>query len=73
MAKKPKRFQKLTFVDIVMHADADVIKAAYDEVFLMCRKLLGYIMSINAVSLIFTTIQPEPNVQTKQAYKAELF
>ena len=30
MAKKPKRTQKLTFVEIVMYADADVIKAAYE-------------------------------------------
>ena len=30
MAKKPKVLPKLSFVDIVMRADADVIKAAYD-------------------------------------------
>jgi hypothetical protein len=30
MAKKPRVDQKLTFVEIVMRADADVIKAAYE-------------------------------------------
>ncbi len=30
MAKKPKAFEKLAFADIVMHAEAEVIKAAYE-------------------------------------------